>query len=464
MESFVCHIYRLRSAPATAVIMSPSLMKKLGCTSGMSVRFSCGNKEVITRIAVIRNKSHDVLYVSPFIARALALPSSPTIRITFRNKTVRLGPVIGILTTGFTGSSLKPFGNRTSLFKQFLTAGKEDGPLFYVFTPSMINWHDDSVTGWFVHYHPALKQYIWKPERAPLPDVVYERVPNRQRELDPSVVHCKERLLKHRHRVHWFNQGFFNKWDIHEQLYNHPLVSIYIPETVYSPSIAKLEAMLKRHKMIYLKPSGGSLGIGIIRITYDPKNGYFCRYHALQSQRNVLKRFTSLDKLIKSVFTSQSPRFHKYIAQQGIRLIRYENRPVDFRLHMHKDRRNQWKVVGIAAKVAGSGSVTTHVRTGGAVIPADKLFRSTYGDTGPEMRHKLEQAAKEIAVALEETTDGVLGELGMDMGLDTAHHVWMFEVNAKPGRHIFYHPDLRAAGRESAHYITEYSMKLADFI
>lgn len=52
----------------------------------------------------------------------------------------------------------------------------------------------------------------------------------------------------------------------------------------------------------------------------------------------------------------------------------------------------------------------------------------------------------------------------MDMGLDTNHHVWLFEVNAKPGRHIFYHPYLRAAGRESARYITEYSLKLADFI
>lgn len=463
MNSYVCRIHRLKSAPTKAVIMTTSLIQKLGCTHGTSVRVSCGNKQVITRIASV-NRPGDAMYIPANIAHALALPSTLTTRVTFQNKTLRMGPVIGILTTGFTGSSLKPFGARTSLFKQFLAAGKEEGPVFFVFTPSMVNWQDETIAGWFIHYHPALKQYIWKADRAPFPDVVYDRVPNRKKELEPCVVQCKGRLLKHRHRIHWFNQGFFNKWNVHEQLYNHPLASYYIPETVRSPNVFKLKEMLNRHRMIYLKPSGGSLGLGIIRITYDPTYGYYCRYHALQTGRNVLKRFKSLDRLVQHLFPNQTGLIDRYIAQQGIRLIRHEDRPVDFRLHMHKNGKNEWKVVGMAAKVAGSGSVTTHVRTGGSVIPADTLFQMKYGEKGAEMRKKLEQSAKEIAVALEETTDGILGELGMDMGLDTNHHVWLFEVNAKPGRHIFYHPYLRAAGRESARYITEYSLKLADFI
>lgn len=464
MESFVCRIYRLKSGTAATLIMTPSLMEKLGCKNGSSMRLSCGNKEIISRISVITNQTGDAIFVPPPIATALALPTAPVSRLSFQNKTLRLGPVIGILTTGFTGSSVQPFGNRTSLFKQFLTAGREDGPFFYVFTPAMVNWRDETIYGWYIRYHPTLKQYVWKAERSPLPDVVYDRVPNRQSELHPSVVNCKNRLLQRQRRVHWFNQGFFNKWNIHEQLYNHPLVSGYIPETIYSPHISTLKEMLKRHQMIYLKPSGGSLGIGIVRITYDGQKSYYCRYYALQSQRNVLKRFASLEKLINYVFARQRTRFEKYIAQQGIRLIRYDQRPVDFRLHMHKGRNNQWQVVGIAAKVAGFGSVTTHVRTGGSVIPADELFQSIYGASGQEMRYRLERAAKEIAVALEETSDGTLGELGMDLGLDTDHRVWMFEVNAKPGRHIFYHPRLRSSGRESARLITEYSMKLADFI
>lgn len=464
MDSFACHLYRHNTTPVTTVMMTASLMKKLGCTNGMSVRLACGNKEVITRITLARKHTKDAIFVPQRIANLLALPTSSTCRICFHHKTLRIGPVIGILTTGFTGSQVKPFGGRTGLFQQFLLAGIEANPIFYVFTPAMVNWRDETVSGWLIRYQPSLQQYVWKMERMPLPDVVYERVPNRKMELVPSVVNCKARLLNQKHRIHWFNQGFFNKWDIHEQLYNHPFVSGYFPETVRSPNVTVLKDMLRRHRMIYLKPSGGSLGLGIIRITYDPKTGYYCRYHDLQSQRNVLKRFTSLDKLVKYVFAHQTARIDKYIAQQGIRLIRQNDRPVDFRLHLHKDRRNEWQVTGIAAKVAGLGSVTTHVRTGGSVIPADDLFRAIYGSNRPELRLKLERAAKEIAMALEETTDGLLGELGMDMGIDIEQRVWMFEVNSKPGRHIFHHPRLRVAGRQSAYYITEYSMKLAGFI
>lgn len=463
MISHVCQIHRLKSAPTKAVIITTSLMKKLGCVSGTSIRISCGNKQVISRIVSVRDKPGDVIYVPPSVAHALALPTVPISRVSYHHKTLRLGPVIGILTTGYTGSPSQPYGGRTSLFKQFLTAGRRDAPIFFVFTPSMVNWQDETVTGWFIRYHPTLKQYIWKAERAPLPDVIYDRVPNRKKEMDPAVIACKERL-RQRHRVRSFNQGFFNKWDVHERLYNHPSVSAYIPETIRSPDVSILKHMLDRHRMIYLKPSGGSLGIGIIRITYHPQSGYYCRYHTWYSQRNVLKRFTSLDHMLRTIFSRQTERMKRYIAQQGIRLIRYENRPVDFRLHMHKDRQNEWQVVGMAAKVAGTGSVTTHVRTGGSVMPAEQLFQAKYGHKGVELKHKLQQAAKEIATVLEKTTDGPLGELGMDMGLDVNHNVWLFEANAKPGRHIFYHPHLRAAGRESAYYITEYSLKLADFI
>lgn len=464
MNSVVCQIRRLRSAPTKAIMMTASLMKKLGCPAGTSIRISCGNKAVISRVSAVREKSGDAIYLPHGIANALALPAAPISRITYRHKTLRLGPVLGIFTTGFTGSPQKPFGGRTSLFRQFLLAGKEYGTYFFVFTPAMINWRDETINGWFIHYRRDLKEYVWQAERTPFPDVVYERIPNRKLEMIPSVVRCKEQLLKHRHPMHWFNQGFFNKWSIHTKLWEHPIVSAYMPETHLSPNAQTLQAMLERHRIVFLKPSGGSSGIGIIRIAFHPKHGYYCRYHQLQGKRNVLKLFPSVEKIIQFFFSGRNGGLDNYIAQQGIRLLRHQNRPVDFRLHLHKDRTFDWRVAGAGAKVAGDGSVTTHVRTGGYVIPAEYMLRSQYGANGRHMQLKLEQAAKQIALALEETTEGRLGELGLDMGLDADHHVWLFEVNAKPGRHIFQHPHLREAGKMSARYIAEYSMKLAGFL
>lgn len=74
------------------------------------------------------------------------------------------------------------------------------------------------------------------------------------------------------------------------------------------------------------------------------------------------------------------------------------------------------------------------------------------------------RSAITIAETLEEQIDGTLGELGLDIGVDRNGRVWLFEVNAKPGRHIFLHPSLREAGRMSAKYITDYCLNLTNFI
>ena len=220
--------------------------------------------------------------------------------------------------------------------------------------------------------------------------------------------------------------------------------------------------MIDKYGMIYLKPSGGSLGLGIFRITRDPDGGYYCRFR--NGDKNILHRFRSLEKLIRYAFGNQKSRIHRYLVQQGIRLIKYQGRPVDFRVHMHKDRTGEWQIVGIGAKAAGPGSVTTHVRTGGSLLSASELLYKVFGMDGPRVEAYIRNAAIRIAKTLERQVNGPLGELGMDIGVDRNRRVWLFEVNSKPGRHIFHHPSLRQAGWRSAKCITEYSLKLANFL
>lgn len=52
----------------------------------------------------------------------------------------------------------------------------------------------------------------------------------------------------------------------------------FVPESKINPSADQIKEMLDKHKFIYLKPTAGSLGIGIFRVTYNPKRGYFVRY------------------------------------------------------------------------------------------------------------------------------------------------------------------------------------------
>lgn len=79
------------------------------------------------------------------------------------------------------------------------------------------------------------------------------------------------------------------------------------------------------------------------------------------------------------------------------------------------------------------------------------------------MENRIKETSIRICNALEGHVKGPLGELGLDIGVDYQQKVWLFEANSKPGRHIFLHPSLWDAGKQSAHYITDYSLKLAKF-
>ncbi|SEM96658.1 YheC/YheD family protein [Lihuaxuella thermophila] len=460
MSSIICQTLLHTQTPSKAIVLSQSLMDEWGCANGQSIKVEIGNKSMIARVARMKSTGNKII-LSPNVTRQLYLPYTGLTRATFFNKRLKLGPVIGILTTGYTGNPAQPFGARSLLFRSFIQAGMSERPFIYVFTPQMVDWQNRTISGWYF-IKDSKGNMRWVQRTSPFPDVIYERVPNRKAESLPHVQSCLIRL-KESGQCKIFNQGFFNKWSIHVWLNNHPSTAEFIPETYLSPSIQTLHNMLEKHQMVYLKPSGGSLGLGIFRITRHPKEGYFCRFH--QGEKNVLHRFHSLEKLIQHYFgSSRSGRFKKYLVQQGIRLIKYQNRPVDFRVHMHKDRTGQWRVVAIGSKAAGPGSVTTHIRTGGSVLSTDDLLHRVFKKSAKEVEASIKNTAILIAQVLEQQVNAPLGELGMDMGVDRNGRVWLFEINSKPGRHIFLHPSLREAGWQSAKFITDYSLKLANFI
>ena len=47
-------------------------------------------------------------------------------------------------------------------------------------------------------------------------------------------------------------------------------------------------------------------------------------------------------------------------------LIRYQQRPCDFRILIQKDHQGIWQVTGIGVRVAGKNAISTHVPMGGS--------------------------------------------------------------------------------------------------
>lgn len=386
--------------------------------------------------------------ISKDLMDQLRLPLGKTQLILHQNS-VYLGPLIGIFTAGFTGSILRPIGNRSLFFAKYLTAQKTAGLFAYVFGAHLIDWETGIVNGY------TFDDDGWRQMKIPLPNVVYDRLPNRETEDHHAIKMVKKRL-KTEYGIPWFNPGFFDKWTIHELLLPHAEAAVYLPETTLDPSYEQIEKMLRRHKSVYLKPRNGSLGLGVFQLIYEPdEHIYYCRYRSQED--NILRKYKSLDQFFKFSFGSR--KMEDYLLQERIKLIRIEQQQVDFRVHTNKDLMGRFHVTALAAKIAGKGSVTTHVDNGGIVKTLEELFDQK--DERNQAFRSLTSAALVLSEKIDQCIEGFIGEIGFDFGIDDCGNVWLFEANSKPGRSIFSHPSLKEEDMHSRKLSLQYALYLS---
>ncbi|MFD0679594.1 MULTISPECIES: YheC/YheD family endospore coat-associated protein [unclassified Paenibacillus] len=433
------------------IYLTSELARSLKLSKTKSVTLHLGSKSVTAGLRLLK-KTGNHLHVPLSIMSQLHIPYLGTSTIVCHNgKDIRIGPLIGVLTS-VNGSTSAPFGSRTEFIRQFMRVGAEKS-YYFGFSPRDVNWSQQTVTGTFQRREGG----GWYRKTVPLPDVVYNRLPSRQAEKLASMNAFKQRFV--RKNIPLFNWAFFDKWDVYNLLEGSDAFR-YVPESHINPSSSQIKEMLDRHKFIYLKPTGGSLGIGIYRLTYNPKRGYYARFR--RSGKNVLLRFSKFESLM-SLLNRSNGRLNHYVAQQGIRLIELDSCPIDFRFHLTKNINNNWVVAGIGAKKAGKGSVTTHVRSGGQLMTPDQVLRQIFGSRADQVLSNAKETAITLAEAIERNDKHLLGELGFDIGIDQNERIWMFEANSKPGRSIFKHPALKGEGKAALQYVYDYCLYLSRF-
>ncbi|MEH7072448.1 YheC/YheD family endospore coat-associated protein [Neobacillus drentensis] len=375
---------------------------------------------------------NDRISISRKIQDALRFPSfNIPLHVFFDNQSLIIGPLVGIFTAGFTSLPLEPIGDRTEFFSKLLSVNKMVGAQAFIFGEQHIDWEQGTIEGFFY------QNQGWEKVEVPFPNVIYDRLPNRRSENSPRSIKVRERLQRE-YLIPWYNPGFFNKLDIHDRLIQDETVAHFLPDTLPFTSFSSIETMLSNYGHVFIKPKNGSLGLGVHQVIYDKySDDYFCRYQD-SSGVNRLRKFSSLERLMETVFANQS--LDSMLVQQGIHLLRSESRPIDFRVHTNKDDLGNWHVSALAAKLAGLGSVTTHARSGGDIKTIEELFSN---EVCTLYKEKLSNAALLLSQSLDRHVEGIIGEIGFDLGIDRCGDVWLFEANSKPGRTIFTHPELK---------------------
>lgn len=389
--------------------------------------------------------------ISRGLADALHIPSIPLKFHMFeKESTLFIGPIVGLFTAGFTSYPDNPIGNRSYSLSRLFTNYEQLGVLPVVFGIQHINWEHGIVSG-FVY-----TKNQWKQMDLPLPNVIYDRLPNRTVENLAQIKKLKSKL-QDEYAIPWFNPRFFNKNEVYRKLVKEPGVNMYLPKTVLFSDDKLLKEMLEEFGYIYLKPDKGSAGAGIFQIR-QTKEGIFVRFRDEDNENRLIK-FTHHIALCRFL---QEKITEPYIIQQGIQLIRFNQQLADFRIHTNKNPEGKWVVTVIACKLSGKGSPTTHVLAGGEVKTLEEIFIDD--EERKEHTKKLVRAVILLSESLEIKMDGVIAEIGFDIGIDEDGKIWMFEANAKPGRSIFKHPQLLNYERVINKYVLLFAVGLTNTV
>lgn len=410
-------------ANRSTLYLSPLRLSQLNLSDGQAVqvRFGCAT----ARAVVSSSEGAEHPRLSPWLRTKLHYPASYSGKVVYhkeRNE-VHIGPLIGLLTV--------PFGSRdsvgrTALYRGLKMAGKRVGALVYAFTIQDVDWGRRVVRA-SVEWGQGHRLVT-----LPLPDVIYNRIPNRG--LERTLHHRNFlRQLQSVKGTYMFNPCFFNKWQVHRWLSALGEVDHLLPETRPLRGVKDVEAILKKHKHAYVKPVGGSLGKGIVRVYRSKAGGYVVAYRSGHS--NIEHRHSTWGQAAADIFAARHRR--GYLVQQGLTLAKYRGRNFDVRVTMQKNGQGQWVAVGPAAKVAVSGAITTHVHNGGRAYPLMRVLREVFPGEEEVIYERVVQAGREAALAMEKAMKTQLGELGLDLGITPEGRVYMFEANAKPGRMVF---------------------------
>ncbi|WP_273852535.1 YheC/YheD family protein [Guptibacillus spartinae] len=398
----------------------------------------CGVLEVTVTIKVYRTSSSHTVYCSPELLRSLSLPTQ-TIPITIsyckQQKFLSFGPIF-CLALNCSPKAEIPFGSYTDFCREVAEYCEEHHILFYVYT--LQPWNETRVSGFI------WTQRTWMEMDLPIPSVIYNRIHSRKLENSPFIQQLK--TYWQQQKIPYFNESFLDKWDVHQKLLSYEEITPYLPETVLLEGFETVEIMIMKHPILYLKPLNGSQGKHIFRIT-QRENLFLLDYSSFHGNQTLSS--SALTSLFKTIRLRS--KYVPYLIQQGIPLIDIDGCPVDFRILCVKGSGNKWSVVSAVSRVSRTNEqFVSNIARGALLKKFDEGLTPFEDSMKRQLKRILPELAREVSQIIDRESEGLFGELGIDMSVDQNGHPWIIEVNTKPSKtsegtpSATYRPSVRA--------------------
>ncbi len=406
----------------TNLLISPKIQQILQLPRS-PVTLQLGQKTVTCKIQTFSSTA-SLIRIRKDLTDQLHIPDGIQLNLIYdpQQKKLFLGPVFGVLITSLIRTPEGIFGSASSFCKELVQGAKAKGILAYIFTLNDLDYQNQSVNGWI------WLNGKWTQKTLPFPDSVYNRLASRKSENKTETQSMLETFK--RTGIHYFNEHFLNKWQVHQAFSGNSQVSQYLPSTHLFKGFPTIKEAVERFPQVYLKPTNGSLGKGIYKIS-RAGNRYTCQHSTMSG--SVQKTYQKLSDLYKSI----APRISRapYLVQQGLRLVRINGNPLDFRSLVQKDGTGKWTVTSIVGRIGQDRSIVSNLARGGTIMPVGQalLAANPWNGFRPS-KILLTKTSLLLAENLESSMEGNYAELGIDLAVDMSGRIWLLEINAKPSK------------------------------
>lgn len=394
----------------STLIVHPELSKIQGIESLVQAIVRFGSRRSFVEIVQADTGSISQLYLSKNIVEELLLPTYAHFEIKIANNELIVGPFIGVLRSGKDSISPK-FQNK--IFKIYASEYLNLAGALVLFSLSGVDRVHQTVRGYCFDPQTA----VWKSGIFPYPAAIYRKV-GLNREWKNHFLSVLGDAL--------FNNYYFDKWEMYRWLSNKPEVAKYLPATELYLDHSQFRRLLNIYGTLYLKPLKGMKGIGVVKAQIQGSNVDF-RWREKSGNRKIVLQMDSnwnQEELFKI-------RVGKYILQEPINLLSYQERLIDFRVILQKDKNLLWLNQGIIARLGAPCSVVSNISNGGTAHMAAKFLREYLGYNQSQIKSCLE-GMERLALSTAQALDSVginCGTLGIDMGVDNSGHLRIIEVN-----------------------------------
>ncbi len=316
-------------------------------------------------------------------------------------------------------------GKQAAVLQKYLDVAWRFNMPACVFDPIDVNMRDHRVLAYRMLAHKDVGDSVMEWIEVPVPPVIYDQIASRRYENEPHIEPIREYLRAH---ATVFNDGFFDKWQVQSWLSNEKALARFLPDTALLDGSKTLTRFLHVHNSVFVKPIHGSLGIGIVKLVHE------------EGQIQAILR-TRTGHVKQRSFPHATAVYHFYrkrwlknphILQEGLSLLTVDERPVDIRVLLQKDRNGRWRKTKVYLRVAAIGEFTSNLTTGGLAIPLSTLVLIEQGLSLSRLERQIRLLATLIPVTLERASGRLLGELGIDLGVTQNGRLSIIEVNSKP--------------------------------